>query len=75
MSEPTCPYCGDGMESVGTLNHIECVRALVAERDSKEREYHMVLGSVSLWVNSLHEGFGAAIDEGRELARAGAVGL
>jgi len=27
-SVPVCPYCGDGMNSVGTLNHIECVRAL-----------------------------------------------
>jgi len=28
MSEPTCPHCGDGMNSIGTLNHIECVVAL-----------------------------------------------
>jgi len=33
MNAPTCPYCGDGMESVGTLNHIECVVAIMAERD------------------------------------------
>lgn len=32
----TCPYCGDGMESIGTLNHIECVAALEAERDELE---------------------------------------
>ncbi len=33
MSDPTCAYCGDGMDSIGTLNHIECVAALEAERD------------------------------------------
>ena len=27
----TCPYCGDGMESIGTFHHIECVAALEAE--------------------------------------------
>ncbi len=35
----TCPYCGDGMNSVGTLNHIECVMrlqaALAAERQKR----------------------------------------
>lgn len=41
-----CPYCGDGMNSVGTLNHIECVRALTEHlveledelSDSRRRE-------------------------------------
>jgi len=27
----TCPYCGDGPEAVGTVNHIECVEKLQAE--------------------------------------------
>lgn len=27
---PICPHCGDGMKSVGTLNHIECVSELEA---------------------------------------------
>jgi hypothetical protein len=27
----TCPYCGDGPQCVGTVNHIECVAALEAE--------------------------------------------
>lgn len=29
----TCPYCGDGPEAIGTLNHIECVEALAAQID------------------------------------------
>jgi hypothetical protein len=29
--EPTCPFCGDGLEAIGTLNHIECVEKLSAE--------------------------------------------
>jgi uncharacterized protein with PIN domain len=29
----TCPYCGDGLESIGTMNHIECVRAVMDEAD------------------------------------------
>lgn len=33
MSAPICPYCGDGMESIGTLNHIECATKLLAEVD------------------------------------------
>ena len=31
MSAPICPYCGDGMESIGTLNHIECATELLAK--------------------------------------------
>jgi hypothetical protein len=31
VSAPICPYCGDGMESIGTLNHIECATKLLAE--------------------------------------------
>lgn len=29
MSEPVCSFCGDGPQSIGTRNHIECVSELV----------------------------------------------
>ena len=38
MSEPTCPFCGDGMASVGTLNHIECVAALRSQLQAKTED-------------------------------------
>ncbi len=28
MSDPTCPYCGDGPESVGTLHHLDDLREM-----------------------------------------------
>ena len=34
MPEPVCPFCGDGPQSIGTNNHIECVESLMAERDT-----------------------------------------
>lgn len=37
MGLPTCPYCGDGTESIGTLNHIECVGDLMQKRAAEKQ--------------------------------------
>ena len=42
--EPTCRYCGDGMESIGTLNHIECVASL----ESTIKDYRLTLDTENL---------------------------
>lgn len=36
MTGAVCPYCGDG-ETVATVSHIECVKDLMAETDTKEQ--------------------------------------
>lgn len=69
MSDHTCPFCGDGMESVGTLNHIECVAALMADNAGLAAESDLVIGSIACWVNRLPKELGAAIAEGQALAR------
>lgn len=47
MSAPICPYCGDGMESIGTLNHIECATKLLAE---VERLRNAVMAGTEQWL-------------------------
>ena len=58
MTNPTCPVCGDGMECVGTLNHIECVEKVMAERDAAlERAKSLEYGIEKVREDSDHAGW------------------